>query len=1614
VANKNFVVKNGLTVGNLVIDADSGNVTTIGNITASTVSATSFNLPDGTPYTPLTVEQVDGVGTTSNTVSNVSTIRFDSEAGFDVTDLGSGAIKVGMNSTFKTWKVNGQSDLVATGLDTVEFVAGNNITLTTNTASNPKSLTISSASNAGYTGSKGAGYTGSAGSVGTNGTDGYWGSVGFSGSYGYSGSRGFVGSSGSGYTGSASTVPGVTGYTGSRGTGYTGSASTTPGYSGSSGFTGSVGAGYTGSAGADGTIGVNGYSGSNGFTGSAGLSGYSGSNGFTGSAGLSGYAGSNGSFSGTTSQAIITSNSDASISTTTGALQVAGGAGIQGNVYVGGDINATSGTGNVSAVQFIAIGPSNTGSITGANLVSTINLTATNVYTSNGIFWSGNGAAYSSGTGGGGTGNGYTGSAGATGPQGYAGSAGATGINGYSGSLGYAGSLGYSGSIGATGPAGTGVYIKGTKIDITYLNGPNATVTGSLGDAYLLDSGHLAVWTGSTWVDVGNVQGPAGPTGPLGYSGSRGLSGYTGSAGSSGATGETGPTGDTGDPGPLGPSGLTGDTGDQGASGLTGDTGYIGSVGPSGYTGFTGSVGDAGPTGPTGYVGYSGSLGDTGYTGSVGAIGPSGYTGPTGPSGEIGDKGIPGDTGDTGDTGPTGFMGPTGYTGDKGVTGDPGGDTGPSGPAGYSGSNGYTGSASTVIGYTGSIGDTGDTGATGSIGYSGSASTVIGYTGSMGNTGATGDTGPTGPIGDTGATGLPGAYAALGYTGSVGETGPTGMTGDTGPTGLPGAYAALGYTGSVGASGPSGSPGASGVPGAYSAVGYTGSIGSDGPSGPTGLSGYTGSIGSGYTGSQGDTGPAGTIESTSGAIITSNTDESISTTTGALQVAGGAGIGGNVYVGGNLAVTSGIIWAGNGDPYSSSGSSALTGNNVVITGNVYTKSVNTGLVGGVDTSGLVGYPTYYGDFTAAPPYGGAYLTVDNNASLFDQNGAFTIECYFYPRDPTGLNVPEYIWNFASTVWIDTDGWFCRWDSEGANRFELGTQHVGIRITSADTFTTLNTWYHLALSSDGTTTRFFVNGVLQGTYAAIGGTIPNPQTLFIAVAGNGPYDYAVNGKISNFRFVKDVAVYTEAFVVPGGPLTRTQSADINGIPSAAITGTQTSVLILQDSTIIDNSTHALSITTSGVTTGSVANLMGTGSLSHTGTFLYDGTTWQSTPIQTTQLTIGRHLPSTVEYLVVAGGGAGGPSYGGGGGAGGYITANDYPISADSTITITVGAGGAGSSVIGSQTHGDNSTFGTVTAIGGGKGGGDSQSGFNGGSGGGTHYGGGAETGGLGVVGQGNAGGGSTTGDYGGGGGGAGHAGYDGDDSTHPGQGGDGLQSSISGVSTYYAGGGGAWYRYGTTLGGLGGGGASAYSTNGTNGVNTTGGGGGSTSGPDVGAYSSGNGGSGIVIIRHSSDYATGETTGNPIITISNGYTVYTFIHSGTITFASFTDSTSTTSGDLQVAGGAGIQGNVYVGRNLAVTSGIIWAGNGHPYGGGGGASITGSTTPPYDPVEGDFWYVTDLGILSRYTADQGQYYWLDVTGQTVLSATVDPSALSELLLPGVLPGVIPFLLMAATN
>ena len=270
---------------------------------------------------------------------------------------------------------------------------------------------------------------------------------------------------------------------------------------------------------------------------------------------------------------------------------------------------------------------------------------------------------------------------------------------------------------------------------------------------------------------------------------------------------------------------------------------------------------------------------------------------------------------------------------------------------------------------------------------------------------------------------------------------------------------------------------------------------------------------------------------------------------------------------------------------------------------------------------------------------------------------------------------------------------------------------------------------------------------------------------------------------------------------------------------------------------------------------------------------------------------------VEYLVIAGGGAGGMgSWTGatgegssGGGAGGYrsnvIGENSggnlpqellFNVITQTLYTVTVGAGGICPDASNSTyvTNGDNSTFSSITSVGGGAGGwkgnfhpaSSNYNGENGGSGGGGS---GSQPGGSGEFGQGHDGGNSNSVTNAGGGGGAGGAGQS---YVTSGGGGVGIISYITGTAIMRAVGGNV-------------------NTGGVDGTINTGNGGGSASFGDN--LNGGNGGKGIVIISYLDTYpdltsidvshtcrgattVSGTTTPPAPNTARTGYKTYEFL------------------------------------------------------------------------------------------------------------------------------------------
>ena len=302
------------------------------------------------------------------------------------------------------------------------------------------------------------------------------------------------------------------------------------------------------------------------------------------------------------------------------------------------------------------------------------------------------------------------------------------------------GEQGPAGPTGPEGPNGPPFNIKGYISDGPWAE-PNPK---DKGDMYVVNGlisgfpgggtptlGEVITYTGTAWINIGNISGPQGIKGDKGDKGDQGIQGIQGIKGDKGDqgpiglkgdTGVQGIKGDTGSTGPTGPTGPKGDQGHQGVQGprgIQGEQGIQGPEGPSGlgfnfkssvptfanlppnpspddahlvldtndlyiWNGSTwinagpivGPKGEQGPAGPQGMQGPQGLQGANGVDGPAGPTGPQGAEGPQGVQGVAGPQGIEGSKGDKGDQGLQGIQGPDGPKGDQGAQGE----RGPQGP----------------------------------------------------------------------------------------------------------------------------------------------------------------------------------------------------------------------------------------------------------------------------------------------------------------------------------------------------------------------------------------------------------------------------------------------------------------------------------------------------------------------------------------------------------------------------------------------------------------------------------------------------------------------------------------------------------------------------------------------------------------------------------------------------------------------------------------------------------------------------------------------------------------------------------------------------------------------
>jgi hypothetical protein len=235
----------------------------------------------------------------------------------------------------------------------------------------------------------------------------------------------------------------------------------------------------------------------------------------------------------------------------------------------------------------------------------------------------------------------------------------------------------------------------------------------------------------------------------------------------------------------------------------------------------------------------------------------------------------------------------------------------------------------------------------------------------------------------------------------------------------------------------------------------------------------------------------------------------------------------------------------------------------------------------------------------------SYLTTPSS-SAFNLTGDFTIEFWM---NPTAYNVNEtFIIDQGSVygvvyptikICMGTTGYV--YSYLGA-RGGGGPALYGSGLFQAP----LNTWSHIVLQVSGNTVQMYANGRLYLNTALVSRVVDGTN-IPIGI-GNASYpasydsSFRFKGYLTNIRIINGAAQYPFTFTPSTTPLLATQSANVYGNPSSAITGTQTSLLlntVKGAGFLTDSSTYNKTVTNNNAATSSILSpFVGMVNLTHT--------------------------------------------------------------------------------------------------------------------------------------------------------------------------------------------------------------------------------------------------------------------------------------------------------------------------------------------------------------------------------------------------------------------------------
>jgi hypothetical protein len=143
---------------------------------------------------------------------------------------------------------------------------------------------------------------------------------------------------------------------------------------------------------------------------------------------------------------------------------------------------------------------------------------------------------------------------------------------------------------------------------------------------------------------------------------------------------------------------------------------------------------------------------------------------------------------------------------------------------------------------------------------------------------------------------------------------------------------------------------------------------------------------------------------------------------------------------------------------------------------------------------------------------------------------FTVEAWVYPTNAMASAGQILSKGGGTASWSTSSGAQYQWTIiSSAASWNFNSSGSSITVNSGTV--TLNTWQHLAVTYDGTTTRTFLNGFLQSTSTS-SYTAPSTRNLqYIGMTQSGGYTQEYFGYIDDFRITKGIARYTQNFTPP---------------------------------------------------------------------------------------------------------------------------------------------------------------------------------------------------------------------------------------------------------------------------------------------------------------------------------------------------------------------------------------------------------------------------------------------------------------------------------------------------